>query len=195
MPASLVNLNMADNQLTFIPSQLEFLSLTRLDLSNNSIIGNIPSYFSTFKELVSLDISDNLMTGTLPTELGNADVVNGLTYIDLSNNNFEGCIPTSFSNLCNISVDLSGNVNLDNQNFLTFCSQQIGSCPGCHVHLNLSGTIASGTYEASSSITCNGTIQSGANVIFSAPDSVVMTNNFNVENTAVYEVNDTGCNE
>ena len=194
LPASLTNLNMADNNLSFIPDQLEFLSLNRLDLSQNMIFSEIPTFFTTFDDLILLDLSDNLLHGTIPSELGDLDVVPPSSFIDLSNNNLKGCIPANFSNLCNVVVNLNGNSNLENESFVTFCSQQEGSCPGCAEHLNLTGNITSGTYEASSSITCSGIIAAGANVIFSAPDSVVMTNNFTVENTAVYEVDDTGCN-
>lgn len=44
----------------------------------------------------------------------------------------------------------------------------------CPIQLNLTGQIASGTYEASSSIICNGTIPAGNVVIFNAPDSIVL---------------------
>ncbi len=73
-----------------------------------------------------------------------------------------------------------------------FQSLYTASC--CPVHLNLTGNIGSGIYEASSSITCNGTILAGADVTLSAPDSILLTNNFNVITTGLLQLDNTGCN-
>ena len=64
----------------------------------------------------------------------------------------------------------------------------------CPVFLELSGTIVAGSYEASSYISCNGTVRSGNSVIFSAPDSVIMKQSFQVQSAGIYEVNNVGCN-
>ena len=100
------------------------------------------------------------------------------------------------------SLDLDGSTRLhdaksDSNNPIIdlgayeFQEDYMSSC--CPVHLNLTGNIQSGTYTASSSITCSGTIPAGNNVTFSAPDSVVMTNSFIVDSSGLYEVINVGC--
>lgn len=64
----------------------------------------------------------------------------------------------------------------------------------CPVILELSGTIVAGSYEASSYITCNGTVLSENSVTLSAPDSVIMKQSFQVQSAGTYDVNNVGCN-
>jgi len=99
----------------------------------------------------------------------------------------------------NSTMDLLGNLRIDTvNNFVDMGAVEVQSPPAmntCNEHLMLTGTIASGTYQASGYITCNGTIPAGANVVLSAPGSIVMAENFNVISTGTFEVNDVGCNE
>jgi predicted outer membrane repeat protein len=65
-------------------------------------------------------------------------------------------------------------------------------CP-CQDHLNLTGTIPSGTYEANLSISCDGLIEAGSNVIFNAPVQNLSLS-FEVQSTAIFETQTLGCN-
>ncbi|KAL4378143.1 hypothetical protein GQ457_02G033930 [Hibiscus cannabinus] len=70
--------------------------VTSLDLSANSLIGEIPKELGALTGLRSLNLSWNLLTGNISDKIGNMELVESL---DLSVNLLHGGIPTSFSNL------------------------------------------------------------------------------------------------
>ncbi|KAL3635727.1 hypothetical protein CASFOL_020274 [Castilleja foliolosa] len=70
-----------------------FMNLTRLDLSNNHIEGQIP------------ELSSSMINGSIPDSLCQMKSLRGL---DLSNNHIEGPIPELAPNMTNL--DLSGNM-------------------------------------------------------------------------------------
>ncbi|XP_022746281.1 LRR receptor-like serine/threonine-protein kinase GSO1 [Durio zibethinus] len=70
--------------------------VTGIDLSGNSLTGEIPRELGNLKELRSLYLSGNLLTGQIPENIGNLEVLESL---DLSMNRLHGEIPSSFSNL------------------------------------------------------------------------------------------------
>ena len=111
---NLVYLNLSHNFLSSI-DQLPWKNLQNLDLranllqgklpappdsidifliSNNSLIGGIPSMICNASSLRVLDISHNSLGGTVPQCLGNFS--NQLVVMDLRMNNFHGTIPDTF---------------------------------------------------------------------------------------------------
>ncbi|KAI9201715.1 hypothetical protein LWI28_027997 [Acer negundo] len=116
-----------------IPSSFEFLGLNVLDLSMNSIGGNIPESLGKLtslnklvlrennitglipkslglcKDLQLLDLSSNRITGSIPEEIGHLEGLDIL--LNLSSNVLTGPIPESFSNLSKLAtLDLSNNM-------------------------------------------------------------------------------------
>ncbi|CAA2965039.1 probably inactive leucine-rich repeat receptor kinase At5g48380 [Olea europaea subsp. europaea] len=72
-------------------------SLTSLDLSNNTIYGNIPNNISNILGfLTSLDLSSNQLSGKIPLNLANCTYLNVLK---LNNNQLSGQIPAKISQL------------------------------------------------------------------------------------------------
>ncbi|KAA3476105.1 putative leucine-rich repeat receptor-like protein kinase [Gossypium australe] len=70
--------------------------VTSMDLSTNSLIGEIPKEIASLVGLLSLNFSGNLLTGNIPDSIGNMELMESL---DLSMNRLIGEIPPSFSNL------------------------------------------------------------------------------------------------
>ncbi|KAG8479569.1 hypothetical protein CXB51_029365 [Gossypium anomalum] len=70
--------------------------VTSIDLSTNSLTGEIPKEIGRLVELRSLNLSGNLLTGNIPDNIGNMKLMESL---DLSMNRLNGEIPLSFSNL------------------------------------------------------------------------------------------------
>ncbi|PWA55984.1 receptor like protein 41 [Artemisia annua] len=96
--------NMKGNQLLFTKT-IRFL--TSLDLSNNSIVGEIPDSLMNLVSLKNLNLSRNLLKGNIPIKIGNLQQVESL---DLSMNMLSGRIPQSLATLHSISyLNLSFN--------------------------------------------------------------------------------------
>ncbi|TYH46768.1 hypothetical protein ES332_D11G361600v1 [Gossypium tomentosum] len=70
--------------------------VTSMDLSANSLTGEIPKEIAGLVGLLSLNFSGNLLTGNIPDSIGNMELMESL---DLSMNRLNGKIPPSFSNL------------------------------------------------------------------------------------------------
>ncbi|EOY19731.1 Receptor like protein 15, putative [Theobroma cacao] len=68
--------------------------LQGIDLSNNSLSGELPRWIWNFSYLERLDLSNNHFEGSIPMELCNLD---NLEFLDLSQNNLSGCIPSCFN--------------------------------------------------------------------------------------------------
>ncbi|XP_020533125.1 LRR receptor-like serine/threonine-protein kinase GHR1 isoform X2 [Jatropha curcas] len=64
------------------------LNLQSLDLSYNSLDGNVPLQISKFHNLVILNLSNNKLKGTIP-----GDLPDGLKEFNVSSNNLSGVIP------------------------------------------------------------------------------------------------------
>ncbi|XP_047978834.1 receptor-like protein EIX2 [Salvia hispanica] len=74
-----------------IPNELTSLSeLGSLNLSGNQLTGLIPKNIGEMKQLESLDLSRNSLYGRIPRSLAS---ISGLGYLDLSYNNLTGRIP------------------------------------------------------------------------------------------------------
>ncbi|MBA0771125.1 hypothetical protein Gotri_019643, partial [Gossypium trilobum] len=70
-------------------------SLQWYGVSDNNLIGKIPSSICNLTSLTGLDLSKNNLDGTIPECLGNLS--SSLLEIDLGNNNFHGQIPENFA--------------------------------------------------------------------------------------------------
>ncbi|KAK4413248.1 Receptor-like protein EIX2 [Sesamum alatum] len=89
---------------------LRFLKL--IDLSDNTLVGNIPKEFSLLRGLISLNLSRNHLTGNIDSEI---DQMGMLESLDLSRNQLSGEIPIGMVELNYLAVlDLSNN-NLSGQ--------------------------------------------------------------------------------
>lgn len=105
-----VTYNKTTSSLSFrtLPPEIGNLSgLVQLDLSWNSLKGEIPIELTNLRSLKSLDLSWNSFTGGIPPEIGTLD---SLIVLDLSTiNHLGGTIPIELGNLKSLtSLDLSG---------------------------------------------------------------------------------------
>ncbi|KAG8376502.1 hypothetical protein BUALT_Bualt09G0070100 [Buddleja alternifolia] len=89
-----------------------------LDLSNNNLVGEIPSELTNLSSLIALNLAHNHLEGNIPANIGD---LKSLESLDLSSNNLFGAIPDSLSNLnflshLNLSHNnLSGRIPTGNQ--------------------------------------------------------------------------------
>ncbi|KAK8329604.1 hypothetical protein V6Z12_A11G333600 [Gossypium hirsutum] len=84
--------------------------VTSMDLSANSLTGEIPKEIGSLVGLLSLNFSGNLLIGNIPESIGNMELMESL---DLSMNRLNGQIPTStqlqsFENLSYMGNHLCG---------------------------------------------------------------------------------------
>ncbi|XP_037429385.1 receptor-like protein EIX2 [Triticum dicoccoides] len=94
------------------------LYLMSIDLSCNSLTGEIPVKLSALAGLINLNLSSNMLSGNIPYKIGNLRLLESL---DLSKNILGGQIPWSLSNLTYLSRlnlsynNLSGRIPSGNQ--------------------------------------------------------------------------------
>ncbi|KAM4093813.1 hypothetical protein ACB094_06G147200 [Castanea mollissima] len=105
IPPSLVNcqnlqiLYISQNNLNgSIPQQLIGTSSSPLDinLSHNSLTGNLPFEVGNLKSIYKLDISNNNLSGEIPISIGNCLI---MEHLELQGNSFHGAIPSSMASL------------------------------------------------------------------------------------------------
>ena len=70
--------------------------VSRLDLSNNNLVGFLPPALGDLTALTSLSLSDNFLSGTIPAALGSLEA---LTHLDLGDNFLSGMIPSQLGQL------------------------------------------------------------------------------------------------
>nr|GME05593.1 leucine-rich repeat receptor-like tyrosine-protein kinase PXC3 [Ipomoea batatas] len=101
-------LNFSSNKLKGpLPIFSGFGLLESLDLSMNSLTGNIDLQLDMLSSLKNLDLSSNNFSGHIPTSLGKS---NSLVELQLSANSFDGEIPSQIVKYENLSlIDLSFN--------------------------------------------------------------------------------------
>ncbi|XP_037462695.1 receptor-like protein EIX2 [Triticum dicoccoides] len=89
----LVNLDLSSNSLTGqIPKEISLLiALTNLNISSNQLTGTIPNQIGDLKHLESLDLSYNIFSGAIPSGLS---ALTSLSHLNLSYNNLSGAIPS-----------------------------------------------------------------------------------------------------
>ncbi|XP_051145659.1 MDIS1-interacting receptor like kinase 2-like [Andrographis paniculata] len=80
--------------------------LTYLNLSINFIYGQLPRLLFLTK-LETFDVSYNYISGSIPSQI---EALSNLSYLDLSHNSFTGLLPLTVANLSNLGVfDISFN--------------------------------------------------------------------------------------
>lgn len=95
----ITHLELDDNNLTGeIPSEIEMLDLSILDLRWNSISGGI-EHLQKMKTVRELLLSANDFSGRIPRSLGD---ITSLNRLDLSDNQFTGSIPNRLTRLKNL---------------------------------------------------------------------------------------------
>jgi RHS repeat-associated protein len=112
-------LNLPNNGLTGnIPTEIgSILELETINLSGNSLFGNVPPEISTLIKLRIFNLSNNTLSGQIPVEVG---LLTELYRLRLGNNNLTGAIPTELGactkivNLDLSSNNLSGNIAIVN---------------------------------------------------------------------------------
>ncbi|XVE81177.1 hypothetical protein DITRI_Ditri15bG0041800 [Diplodiscus trichospermus] len=114
-----------------------FESLQDLDLSRNSLGGNIPAEMGLFANMRYLNLSWNNLQSRIPPELG---LFQNLTVLDLRNNTLYGVVP---GDICESgSLDI---LQLDGNSLTGPIPNEIGNCSSLYLlslsHNNLSGSI------------------------------------------------------
>lgn len=115
------------NLLGIIPNEIfEIPHIEVLDLRNNYLNGNLPSVLQEPKYMRELNVSGNLIEGNIPNYFSKWKK---LTLLDLSDNKLTGCIDEEMKQLCQETVNLSGNGSLPwLGDFNMFCNTD-GSIP------------------------------------------------------------------
>lgn len=91
-----------NNLVGTIPTTLGNLSYLKwLDITTNQLSGSIPSQLGGLTNLLGLYLSNNQLNGSIPTQLGN---LSQLQYLFLNNNQLNGNIPTQLGNLSNLGI-------------------------------------------------------------------------------------------
>ncbi|MEM1003350.1 MAG: 3-coathanger stack domain-containing protein, partial [Bacteroidota bacterium] len=129
------------------------------------------------------------MTGEIPPFLNR---LTALTDLQLDNNNLTGCIPNELKFLCtnNANVDISNN-QLNNNDFSTFCTNDIGNCgsmnPTCHPSLTLSASRNNdSTFAASTTITSTDTLNNPHTFVYKAGQAIQLLAGFQVQVGATF---------
>ncbi|KAJ6433588.1 hypothetical protein OIU84_017308 [Salix udensis] len=135
-------LNFSQNKLAgSLPTFNGFVGLESLDLSFNSLSGNVSQQLDGLLALKILNLSFNKFSGPLPVNLGKSLL---LEKLQLSMNQFQGAIPQDIANCQNLNLlDLSGNVldgsipaRIGNLTKLKFLNDLTGSVPTVLGNLN-----------------------------------------------------------
>ncbi|GLJ37145.1 hypothetical protein SUGI_0753280 [Cryptomeria japonica] len=129
-------LDLSYNELTitiepdWIPSTVHFYTVYNLDISNNSLFGNVPDWLGILPHLAYLSLSHNILQGLVPSSLKISDFYQldlhgnlNLQLLDLSQNEFMGSIAVDIGNLLptieilsfsgnNLSGDIPSSIDL-----------------------------------------------------------------------------------
>ncbi|XBI14993.1 hypothetical protein VPH35_057493 [Triticum aestivum] len=124
----ILSVNTKGQQLTYHKTLEYFVSI---DLSCNSLTGEIPTYITSLAALMNLNLSSNQLSGQIPSMIGAISHclsnLTSLSYLNLSYNSLSGRIPSG------PQLDI---LNLDNQSLIYIGNS--GLC-GPPVHKDCSG--------------------------------------------------------
>jgi hypothetical protein len=80
-----------------------------------------------YSNLVIINLYSNQLSGSLPDL-----TIPKLLLLNVNENRLTGCIPATYKRFCfsdqTGSIDINNNPTIANQNFATFCSNNIGAC-------------------------------------------------------------------
>ncbi|KAK7321430.1 hypothetical protein VNO77_32075 [Canavalia gladiata] len=123
-------LDLSFNQLNeSIPTNKLSDNITTIDLSNNKLIGTIPSYFSGLPRLQKLSIANNSLSGNVPSTIWQDRILNGseILHLDMQNNQLTS-ISGSTNLPPNVTLWLEGNPMCSNNDTLVqFCGPESDS--------------------------------------------------------------------
>ncbi|KAM7462610.1 hypothetical protein LguiA_030731 [Lonicera macranthoides] len=107
-PALSIALILSNNRLVGpIPSEVgKLIFLAKLHVSENGLSGELPNELSSCSSLVDLNLGGNFFRGSIPFSLNS---LHGLETLDLSNNNLSGRVPIFLENFSLKSLNLSFN--------------------------------------------------------------------------------------
>ena len=80
--------------------------VSRINLSDNGLVGSLPDEFCQLSALTSINLMDNQLSGELPACLGDLSAV---MMLYLGNNQFSGAIPESIGEMQNLIILSLGN--------------------------------------------------------------------------------------
>lgn len=99
----LVHLDLSSNYFTgFLPSSMSNLDLHHIDVSYNSLTGNVMTFLPAWSNLVNFTISSTRLTGTIPNKL--ADLPANLQILESTNVPVSGSIPESLMQLTSLQL-------------------------------------------------------------------------------------------
>nr|CAB3456089.1 unnamed protein product [Digitaria exilis] len=137
-PLAVTEISLSNAGIDGLLGELNFSALpflTYVDLTYNSLGGEIPLAITSLPVLSFLDLSANMLQGNIPPEFGNMP---SLTQLGLGNNNLTGRIPKSIGNLTMLGFLVSGN------NMLTGpIPEELGKLTNLEL-LEMCGTLLSG---------------------------------------------------
>ena len=134
---SLYFLDLRDNLLQGPFPNLSFLSLRYIFVSNNKLIGEIPSLICNASSLYVLDLSHNNLSGMVPKCLVQSNV---LSVLDLRMNSLHGTIPATFS-----TGNKFRNINLNGNQLEGPLPRSLANCRNLEV-LDLGSNKINGTF-------------------------------------------------
>jgi hypothetical protein len=158
-------------------------------------------------ESYTINLGENGQATLLPTDLivfaaDNCTPTQELTYklvYEVGNNEFESFNSLDFD-CTDLGLHLVGAYVLDEYaNFSIPCEVNVtvtdpdGYCPECEPTLNLTGTIAGGSYQAADWIESDGTVQEGTTVSFLAGNSVRLLPGFKAEAGSTFRASIAAC--
>lgn len=121
IPPQSSKINLSHNKFSgnLLPmSEVEGTTLSFLDLSHNSLFGEVPNSWIYFQDLVFLDLGNNNLSGKIPTSIG---YLGSLRTLILRNNSLNGELPKSLRNCSHL-----GFVDFGLNSLSGFVSEWIG---------------------------------------------------------------------